>query len=188
MSLPDLVRKLRIDTTPLRTSRDFRLLFSAGVVSYLGSMITYVALPFQVKELTDSYVAVGALGLVELVPLVVFGLWGGALADAIDRRRMVVFTELGLGVTSLILLANSLVASPQLWVIYVVAAVVASLDALQRPSLDSLIPQVVAHDQLTAAGALSTLRWQFGQVARSCRRRVAHRLGRCGLRLRHRRR
>ena len=98
MSLPDLVRELRIDTTPLRTSRDFRLLFSAGVVSYLGSMITYVALPFQVKELTDSYVAVGALGLVELVPLVVFGLWGGALADAIDRRRMVVFTELGLGV------------------------------------------------------------------------------------------
>ena len=60
---------------------------SAGAVSYLGSMITYVALPFQVKELTDSYVLSALLGVVELVPLIVFGLWGGALADAIDRRR-----------------------------------------------------------------------------------------------------
>jgi MFS family permease len=164
VTVPGLVRKLRLDVTPLRTSRDFRLVFSAGIVSYLGSMITYVALPFQVKELTDSYVAVGALGLVELVPLIVFGLWGGALADAIDRRRMVVLTELGLGVTSVVLLVNALVSSPQLWVIYVVAALVASLDALQRPSLDSLIPRVVAHDQLTAAGALTSLRWQFGQI------------------------
>ena len=106
-------------------------------------MITYVALPFQVKELTDSYVAVGALGLVELVPLIVFGLWGGALADAIDRRRMVVLTEIGLGITSMVLLLNTLAPSPQLWLIYVVAALVASLDALQRPSLDSLIPRVV---------------------------------------------
>ena len=76
MSGLDLVRRLKIDTTPLRTSHDYRLIFAAGVISYLGSMITYVALPFQVKELTGSFVAVGALGLVELVPLIVFGMWG----------------------------------------------------------------------------------------------------------------
>lgn len=164
MSAGDLVRKLRLDVTPLRSSRDFRLLFASGVVTNLGSMITYVALPFQIKELTGSYVAVGAIGLVELVPLIVFGLWGGALADAIDRRVMVILTEVGLGITSLILLLNALAPSPQVWVIYVVAALVATMDALQRPSLDSLVPRVVAHDQLTAAGALTSLRWQFGQI------------------------
>lgn len=164
MSAADLVRRLRLDVTPLRTSRDFRVLFASGVVTNLGSMITYVALPFQIKNLTGSYVAVGAIGLVELVPLIVFGLWGGALADAIDRRLMVILTEVGLGVTSVILLINALAPTPQVWVIYVVAALVATMDALQRPSLDALVPRVVAHDQLTAAGALNSLRYQFGMI------------------------
>ncbi len=164
MGAIDLVRRLRLDVTPLRTSRDFRLLFSSGIVSYLGSMITYVALPFQVKELTGSFLAVGALGLVELLPLIVFGLWGGALADAVDRRIMMVLTEIGLGLTSAILLINALLPSPKLWVIYVVAALVASMDGLQRPSLDAMVPQVVAHDQLAAASALNSLRWQFGMI------------------------
>lgn len=164
MSAADLVRKLRLDVTPLRSSPDFRLLFGSGIISNLGSMITYVALPFQIKDLTGSFVAVGAVGLVELLPLVVFGLWGGALADAIDRRLMVILSEVGLTVTSLILLVNAIAPSPQVWVIYVVAALVATMDALQRPSLDSMVPRVVAHDQLTAAGALTSLRWQFGQI------------------------
>ena len=78
---------------PLRTSRDFRLLFFGGSVSFFGSMVTYVAVPFQVYELTGSTVAVGMLGVAELLPLIAFGLWGGALADAVDRRRMVLATE-----------------------------------------------------------------------------------------------
>src|SRR4051812_48226048 len=98
---------VRVDTTPLRTSREFRLLFAASSVTRVGSMVTYVALPFQVKELTGSFVLVGVLGLVELGPLVVFGLWGGALADALDRRRMVLVTEGALMLTSMVLLANA---------------------------------------------------------------------------------
>jgi MFS family permease len=165
VTVRDLARRLRLDVTPLRSSRDFRLVFGAGLISYLGSMITYVALPFQVAQITGSFVAVGALGLVELVPLIVFGLWGGALADAVDRRRMVLTTEVALGLTSAILLANALSSAPQLWVIYVVAALVASCDALQRPSLDALIPRVVAHDELGAAAALNSLRWNIGSLA-----------------------
>ena len=79
-----------MDMSPLRTSRDFRLLFAAGTVFYLGGMVSYVAVPYQLYHLTGSNFAVGALGLVELVPLVVFGLYGGALADHVDRRRMLV--------------------------------------------------------------------------------------------------
>ena len=104
-------------------------------------------------------------GLVELVPLIVFGLWGGALADAIDRRRMVVLTELGLGVTSVVLLRQR--AAPRA---RSCGSSTSSRPWSPRstrssdPSLDSLIPRVVAHDQLTAAGALTSLRWQFGQI------------------------
>src|SRR4029453_4943451 len=82
------LRALRMDVTPLRESRDFRLLFVAGTVFYLGGMVSYVAVPFQIYHLTGSNFAVGAVGLAELVPLVVFGLYGGALADHVDRRRL----------------------------------------------------------------------------------------------------
>jgi len=85
----------RIDLSPLRVSRDFRLLFWSGVVSYLGSMFTFVAVPLQAQQLTGSFVVVGLLGLVEIVPIVVFGLWGGALADHLDRRLMILGAAAG---------------------------------------------------------------------------------------------
>jgi MFS family permease len=161
---PSRFARMRLDTTPLRTSRDFRLIFASGLVTYLGSMITYVALPFQVAQMTGSFVAVGLIGLAELVPLIVFGLYGGALADSIDRRVMVIATEFAAGLLVALLLINSLLPSPQLWVLYVVAMMLAAVDGLQRPSLDAMIPRVVAHDQLAAASALISLRWQLGSI------------------------
>ncbi len=154
----------RVDLTPLRRSPDFRRIFISGLVTYLGSMITYVAIPFQVAELTGSFIAVGLVGLAELIPLVVFGLYGGTLADTVNRRTMVVITEIASGVLVIALLVNSLLPSPQLWVIYVVAMLLAASDGLQRPSLDSLIPRVVPHDELPAAAALTALRYQFGSI------------------------
>jgi MFS family permease len=153
-----------MDLRPLRHSRDFRWLFASGLVTYLGSMVTYVALPFQVAELTGSFVAVGLIGLAELVPLVVFGLWGGAIADAVDRRRMVLVTEVAMLVLAVVLLVNALLPSPQLWLLYVVAMLLAAADGLQRPSLEAIVPRVVAHDELAAAGALISLRWQLGGI------------------------
>jgi MFS family permease len=154
----------RVDLTPLRTSPDFRRIFISGLVTYLGSMITYVALPFQVAELTGSFVAVGLIGLAELVPLVVFGLYGGTLADTVNRRTMVIATEAASGVLIIALFVNALLPSPHLWVIYVVAMLLAACDGLQRPSLDSFIPRVVPHDQLPAAAALTALRYQVGGI------------------------
>ena len=87
MTWGERFRALRVDLTPLRTSRDFRLLFYAGTVFYFGAMVSYVAIPYQIYTLTGSNFAVGAIGLVELVPLVVFGLYGGALADHVDRAQ-----------------------------------------------------------------------------------------------------
>jgi MFS family permease len=84
---------LAIDFSPLKKYPDFERLWLAGLNSYFGSMFTYVALPFQIKELTNSYLAVGLIGLVEIIPLVVFGLYGGVLADHLDRKRMIWATE-----------------------------------------------------------------------------------------------
>ena len=156
---------LAIDFSPLKRYPDFRRLWLSGLISYFGSMFTYVALPFQVKELTGSYLAVGLIGLVEIIPLVVFGLYGGVLADHMDRKRMIWMTEFAALFLSTILLINSLLPSPKLAVIYIVAALFSAVDGLQRPSADAILPRVVEHKDLPAASALMSLRWQIGMVA-----------------------
>ncbi|MFG2820371.1 MFS transporter [Kitasatospora sp. NPDC048365] len=164
-TLRTTLRRLRPDLTPWRSSRDFRLLWTSGCVSVFGSFLTYVAVPLQIKELTGSSLAVGLVGAFELVPLIAFGLWGGALADALDRRKLVLCSEAGLGLLSALLLLNALLPHPLLWPIYLVGALVAALDGLQRPALDSLTPRIVAHDQLTAAFALNSLYRNASSVA-----------------------
>ena len=156
---------LAIDFSPLKRYPDFRRLWLSGLISYFGSMFTYVALPFQVKELTGSYLAVGLIGLVEIIPLVIFGLYGGVLADHMDRKRMIWMTEFAALFLSTILLINSLLPSPKLAVIYIVAALFSAVDGLQRPSADAILPRLVEHKDLPAASALMSLRWQIGMVA-----------------------
>ena len=156
---------LAIDFSPLKKYPDFRRLWLSGLISYFGSMFTYVALPFQVKELTGSYLAVGLIGLVEIIPLVVFGLYGGVLADHMDRKKMIWVTEFAALFLSLILLINSLLPSPSLALIYIVAALFSAVDGLQRPSADAILPRLVEHNDLPAASALMSLRWQMGMIA-----------------------
>ncbi len=158
------LRATVVDTRALR-HRDFRLLFAGQSVTYLGSMITYVALPYQVFQLTRSPLAVGLLSLFELGPLLLTALVGGALADAVDRRAMVRLTEAGLALTSLGLFANALLPHPSVWVLFCAAALMAALDGLQRPSLEALVPRLVTRDELPGASALQSLRGNAGQLA-----------------------
>jgi MFS family permease len=158
------VAKYAIDLTPLKKYPDFRNLWTAGLISYMGSMITYVAMPFQLKELTGSYLAVGLLGAVEIIPLIVFGLYGGVLADSVDRKKMVWATEAAALLLVLILLANSWLWEPKVSVIYIVAGLFAMVSGLQRPSMDSILPRLVNHEDLPAASALLSLRWQLGVI------------------------
>lgn len=161
----DWWRLATIDITPLRRHREFRLLFAGRLVSFFGSMITYVAVPYQVYELTRSTLLVGALGLVEFAALVGFAMLGGALADAADRRRLVLLSEAGLMVGSLVMAGNAALAQPQIWVIFGVALLWGSLDAVQRPSLDALLPRLVDREELPAAAALGNLRGTVGMIA-----------------------
>ena len=159
-----MLKKISMDVSPLRKYPDFRRLWSAGLISYFGSMITYVAIPFQIKELTNSYIAVGLVGAIELVPLIVFGLYGGVLADRVDRRKMILFTEIALALMTLSLFINSQQSNPSLVWIYIVAGCFAALDGLQRPSADAILPRLVGHEDLPSASALMYLRWQFGVI------------------------
>lgn len=127
-------------------------------------MITYVAVPFQIKELTNSYVAVAISGLIEIIPLVIFGLYGGVLADAIDRKKLIWVTEaLSLIFTGLLLI-NSLVSSPSIILIYVVSGLFAAVSGLRQPAMQAALPRLVDHEDMAAASALMSLRWQAGVI------------------------
>ena len=159
------LQMLTVDFTPLRRHRDFRLLFIGRLVSFFGSMITSVAVPYQVYQLSHSVLLVGMLGLAELAAILIFALLGGALADATDRRLMVLLTEGGLMAGSVLLAGNSLLASPALWLIFAIVVFQASFDSLQRPSLDALLPRLVDRDELPAAAALGSVRGTLGMIA-----------------------
>ena len=156
--------RLAMDLSPLKKYRDFRLIFTAGLFSYFGSMITFVALPFQVKELTNSFWAVGLIGIVEIIPLTIFGLYGGVLADHVDRKKMIWLTEFGTLIATLILFFNARRENPSVILIFVIAAIFAALSGLKRPSQEAILPRLVSHDDLPSASALMSLRWQFGGI------------------------
>ena len=152
-----------MDLTPLR-HRDYRLLFIAQFVSFLGTMITYVALPYQMYRATGSSLSVGLLGIAELVPLLATAFIGGALADAVDRRRMAVVTDMALAAGS-VALAIAATAGSGAPILYAVAAWMAGVGGLQRPSIDSLVPRLVEKHEIPAAAALGMFRGSVGMIA-----------------------
>lgn len=154
-----------MDFRPLVRHRDYRWLYAAQFVSFLGSMVTYVALPYQVYRLTGSSFVVGLLGVAELVPLLTTAFVGGAVADAFDRRRVVLATDVGLALGCAVLAANSLLARPLVWPLFVAAGWMSGLSGLQRPSLEAITPRLVDKAELTAVATLSTLRGSIGMIA-----------------------
>jgi MFS family permease len=145
-----------LDLAPLR-EREYRRLYVAGLVTALGSQATYVTVPYQLKQLTNSPLEVGALGLVEVVPLILFGLYGGVLADRLNRRLLIIVTEAALMLSTVVLLVNARLSHPQTWVLYADAVLVAALSSLQRPSIEALKQGYVAHHLQREAAALTNV-------------------------------
>jgi MFS family permease len=160
-----LVRRAVLDLSPLADSPAFRMLWLGEVVSHIGRHITLVALPFQVYELTRSPLAVGLIGLAQFIPLVVLSPVGGALADSMDRRKLMLLTQSGLVVTSLLFVAGALVERPPLWFLYAVAAASAALTALDSPARIAAIPNLVGKDRLSSALALNQVLFQVSDIA-----------------------
>jgi len=160
-----LIRAAALDVGPLRRHREFRLLYVGQAVSFTGSMLTYVAIPYQVYALTGSTFVVGLLGFASLAPLLVTALIGGALADARDRRRLVLAADATLLALSAVLLVNALLGQARVWVLFLVAAGMSAAGGLQRPPLDALVPRLVSREELPAASALESLRGNVAQIA-----------------------
>jgi len=158
-----LARRLRPDLAPIRHSRDFRLLYLGQTGSAAGSMICYVALPYQAYQLSRSSLIVGLLSCAELVPVLLAGLLGGALADAVERRRLILITQGAATCCAAALVANALLWR-QLWMLFLLGGLLAGAFGLQRPSVEVLVPRLVAHDDLPGAAALAAL---LGTVART---------------------
>jgi len=154
-----------LDISPLLRNRDYRLLYAGQLVSAFGSMITYVAVPDQIWELTHSSLAVGMLGAVQLVPLLLFALLGGAYADSMDRRKLLVISEVFLALGSLILAVNALLPRPSVFLVFGVSAAMSALNGFHRPALDALTPRLVNRDDLRAVAALSSLRYSLSAIA-----------------------
>ncbi len=151
-------RGFGIDLSPLRISTQYRRLYIAGFITALGSQATYVVVPYQLRLLTHSTLAVGSIGLAELLPLIVFGLYGGVLADRLNRRRLIISMEQVLMLSTAVLFVNALLPHPQAWILYADAFVASGAGSLQRPSIEALNQMFVPHDMQRAASTLANLR------------------------------
>src|SRR3954447_12476159 len=130
-----------IDLSPLLKHRDYRLLYIGQGVSFFGNMLTYVAVPYQIFQLTRSSLWVGLLGTAQLVPLLIGALFGGALADSLDRRRLLIGAELALGALALVLAINAWLPSPSVAVVFAVAVAMSAVNGLHTPALQAMTPR-----------------------------------------------
>lgn len=157
-------RGLLADTTPLRTPA-FRRLWIAGIVTVVGAQLTVVAVPAQLYDLTGSSTWVGLTGLFGLVPLIVFGLWGGAIADAVDRRALLVVSGAGLALTSLLLGLAAVTGLGSPWEVLIVYAIQQSFFAINQPTRSAVLPRILPVTELPAANTLMFTITQLGAIA-----------------------
>jgi MFS family permease len=146
--------RLRPDLAPLRESRDFRLVVVGSFFSGLGAQATLVALPYQVYIQTRSALLVGLLGAVELAPLIVAALLGGAVADRVDRRELLLLDQVGLVLTAAALATVTAIGHPAVGVLYGLAAVLAAFVSLENVVVSAIVPNLVDRRQLRGALAL----------------------------------
>jgi MFS family permease len=161
---PGILSALSLDISPLKISRDYRLLFISQTVSLFGSMMSYVVLPWQMYQITKSSLAVGMLGAAEFVPIITMAFIGGALADYVDRRRMVLLTEMLMALGSAALILNSLLPHSKAWLLFVCAIAFAGLNGLKRPSLEALTPKLLPPELMPASSALRSVSGTVGGI------------------------
>lgn len=160
-----VTRLLTVDTTPLRLVPGYRSLFGAMFFAQAGRQLTVVAVPIQIFALTGSTLAVGFLGLAQLIPLLLVSLVGGALADAVDRRRLLIVADFVLALTALGLFANSLLESPLVWPLYALSAANAGVAAIYNPARQAMLPGLVGRELFPAALALNQSQVQLAKTA-----------------------
>ncbi|MBO0731466.1 MAG: MFS transporter, partial [Acidimicrobiaceae bacterium] len=156
-------RRLLIDLTPLRRSRDFRALITGQLVSVMGTQLTTVAVPFQVYHLTHSSLEVGLVSLTQLLPLMIGSLIGGSVIDAVDRRRLLMVVQLCMAGSSAGLAINT-DTGLALWPLFVFPAITAGLSGFDSPARNAMLPNLVRRADVPTANAMFQALFQFGLV------------------------
>ncbi|MBI2687602.1 MAG: MFS transporter [Acidobacteria bacterium] len=159
------MRRLLPDVTPLKRSGDFRLLYFGQMISGFGSALTYVVLPVQMYHLTQSSVMVGLLGVAEFVPMLLIAFLGGVLADRFNRRTLLVLADSLMTLTLAALTVNALSPAPSVPLLFAAASLLAALNSVHRPANEAMTPQLVLPSELTAVGALNSIRHSAAFIA-----------------------
>jgi len=159
-----VTNRLLADTRPLQ-DRHFRRLWRANIVTVIGAQLTVVAVPAQIYVMTGSSAYVGLTGVFGLVPLVVFGLWGGALADVFDRRTLLIVTTVGLIATSAVFFVQAFLGTDNVWLLLSTFAVQQAFFAVNQPTRSALLPKLLPYELLPAANALNMTVMQAGGIA-----------------------
>jgi MFS family permease len=162
---PGLLRRLAIDLGPLRRYPAFRRLFVGQTISTFGSEVAAVAAPFQLYQLTHSTLQVGLLSICELVPLLTLTIVGGAIADAVDKRRLLLVTEVLLALVAVGFAFNASLDEPRVWAIYVLVTLAMSIFSLGVAGMNSVIPRLVERVDLTPAIAIENVYGSTTNVA-----------------------
>ncbi|CUR62211.1 Major facilitator superfamily MFS_1 [metagenome] len=157
-------RRLLADTRPLANSH-FKRLWLANIVTVVGAQLTVVAVPAQIYAITGSSAYVGLTGVFGLVPLVVFGLWGGALADVFDRRTLLMITTVGLILTSAGFWLQAALGAEDVWLLLALFSVQQAFFAVNQPTRSALLPRLLPADLLPAANSLNMTVMQAGGIA-----------------------
>ena len=157
-------RRFAPDLSPLRDSGPFRYVFAGQAVSVIGAQVTQVAVALQVYKISHSSFDVGLVGVASLIPLVVLGLYGGAIADAVNRRTLLLISSCASGAVSTILVVQAALGVHRLWVLYTCVALIGACFALDYPARRSILPQILGRERLAAANTLSTGVFNFGLV------------------------
>ncbi|MEU1625215.1 MFS transporter [Streptomyces sp. NPDC020096] len=158
-------RRVFADLTPLRISAAYRRLWFGNTISWMGQQMTALAVSLQVYAVTRSTFSVGLVGLCSLVPLVVFGLYGGAVADTVDRRKLGLASASGATVLSVVLAAAALAGFHHVWLLYGIVALQAICFAMNSTARSSMIPRLLPTESLPAANALQSLTTNLGLMA-----------------------
>ncbi|MEZ4818879.1 MAG: MFS transporter [Bdellovibrionota bacterium] len=147
-----------LDITPLKKYPNYRWLYTGQFFSAFGSMISYVAIPYQVYQLTENSMIVGLLGAAQFLPMVLFSLLGGTFADRLDRKKMMLICEAGMGIALFLLMLNAWRSSPSVMAIFVLVIVLQSLTGFHRPAMEAISQMLVAREDFTAMSALGSLK------------------------------
>ncbi|HEX3794704.1 MAG TPA: MFS transporter [Acidimicrobiales bacterium] len=156
--------KILVDTTPLRESRDFRLLFAGQLISMLGTQLTVVAIPYQVFRITHSSLQVGAISLAQLVPFIFGALLAGPVGDSVDKRRIMLWTAAAMSLTSATLAFNASVRHPSLLALYLVSSAAAGFMGFSSTARMAAVPGLVERRHFSAAAAMMQISFQVGTV------------------------